>query len=126
TLTPMVIRTTLLSSTLPLYYSNGAAFGLGSGVPALNHVNHTFYFTGRSDNFDPTKPSTFPWNARFDTEGIRVSNDGDVVFITDEYGPYVYAFERSSGKRVGFYTLPARFAVSKLSAVGDNEISGNT
>jgi hypothetical protein len=126
TLTPMLIGTTLLSSPFPLYYSIGSGFGLGSGVPALNKVNHTFYFTGRSDNFDPTRPSTNPWNARFDTEGVRVSNDGDTVFITDEYGPYVYAFDRSSGNRIGFYTLPAKFAVSKLSAVGDTEISGNT
>jgi hypothetical protein len=126
TLTPMLVRTTLLSSFVPLYYSTGAGFGLGSGVPALNAINHTFYFTGRSDNFDPSRTSTFPWNARFDTEGIRVSNDGDTVYITDEYGPYVYAFDRSSGKRIGFYTLPAKFAVAKQSAVGDNEISGNT
>jgi hypothetical protein len=126
TLTPMLIRTTLLSSPLPLFYSNGVAFGLPSGVPALNRINHTFYFTGRSDNFDPTHGSTFPWNARFDTEGIRVSNDGERVFITDEYGPYVYAFDRLTGLRVGFYTLPAKFAVAKLSAVGSNEITGNT
>jgi hypothetical protein len=125
TLTPMLIGTTLLSSPFPLFYSNGTAYGLPSGVPALNKVNHTFYFTGRSDNFDPTRTSTNPWNARFDTEGVRVSNDGETVFITDEYGPYVYAFDRSSGKRVGFYTLPAKFAVAKLSATGDAEISGN-
>jgi hypothetical protein len=126
TLTPMVIGTTLLSSPFPLYYSTGAGFGLGSGVPALNKVHHTFYFTGRSDNFDPSRTSTYPFNARFDTEGVRVSNDGEVVFISDEYGPFVYAFDRSSGKRIGFYTLPAKFAVKTLSAVGDNEISGNT
>jgi hypothetical protein len=119
TLTPMVVRTTLLSSDLPLFYSTGTASGLGSGVPTRNAIDHTFYFTGRSDTFNP-------FNARFDTEGIRVSNDGDTVFITDEYGPYVYAFDRASGKRVGFYTLPAKFAVAKQSALGDNEISGNT
>jgi hypothetical protein len=126
TLTPMLIRTTLLSSIFPLYYGTGAGVGLGSGVPALNAINHTFYFTGRSDNFNPSFGSTYPWNARFDTEGIRVSNDGDTVFITDEYGPYVYAFDRHSGKRIAFYTLPAKFAVARQSAVGDNEISGNT
>lgn len=126
TLTPMVVRTTLLSSALPLYYSTGAGLGVGSGVPALNRINRTFYFTGRSDNFDPSRASTFPWNARFDTEGLRVSNDGESVFITDEYGPYVYQFDRSTGVRTGFYTLPAKFAVSRQSPMGAVEISGNT
>ena len=52
TLTPMVVDTTLLSSRTPLVY--GAGCGLvGNGEPALNDVDHTYYFTGRSDNFDP-------------------------------------------------------------------------
>ncbi|MHC5833488.1 MAG: esterase-like activity of phytase family protein, partial [Nostoc sp.] len=63
--------------------------GVPSGVPALNAKN-TYYFTGRSDNFDPTQISTNPNNARFDPEGVRVSNDGESIFISDEYGPYVY------------------------------------
>jgi hypothetical protein len=126
TLTTMLIGTTLLSSFTPLYYGSGAGLGLGSGAPALNRVDRTFYFTGRSDNFDPSKSSTNPWNARFDTEGIRVSNDGWSVFITDEYGPYIYQFERWTGKRVRVYTLPAKFAIKNLSAVGNTEISGNT
>jgi hypothetical protein len=126
TLTPMLIRTTLLSSVFPLVYSTGTAFGLPGGAPALNHINHTFYFTGRSDNFDPSRSSTNPWDARFDTEGVRVSNDGESVFITDEYGPYVYQFDRATGIRTGVYTLPAKFAIHALSAMGNTEISGNT
>lgn len=49
TLTPTLRATTLLSSLTPLVY--GALDG--SGVPALDKVNHAFYFTGRSDGFDP-------------------------------------------------------------------------
>ncbi len=124
TLTPSLIDTTLLSSDQPLYYGTGTGLGLSSGAPDLN-TNRTYYFTGRSDNFDPTQISTYPNNARFDPEGVRVSNDGDYLFISDEYGPYVYQFNRYTGKRVKVFTLPSKFAVSNLSPVGATEISGN-
>jgi hypothetical protein len=126
TLTPMLVNTTLLSSKTPLVYGTGAGVGLGSGAPALNAVDHTHYFTGRSDNFDPSRSSTNPANARLDPEGIRVANHGRSVFISDEYGPYVYEFDRESGRRVRAFTLPPKFAVSRLSSVGAEEISGNT
>jgi Esterase-like activity of phytase len=125
-LTPMLIDSTLLSSKKPLVYGTGAGVGLGSGEPALNAVDHTHYFTGRSDNFDPTQLSTNPLNGRLDPEGIRVSGDGRSVFISDEYGPYVYEFKRRSGRRVRAFALPSNFAVSHLSAMGDTEINGNT
>src|SRR5262249_8169999 len=91
TLTPMLTRTTLLSRPQPPVYGSGAGLGnqidgvtpIGSGEPALNAVNHTNYFTGRSDNFDPSAPSTSPADARFDPEGIRVSTNGTSVFISD-------------------------------------------
>jgi hypothetical protein len=125
TLTPMVVGTTLLSSESPLVY--GAGCGLvGSGEPDLNAVDHTHYFTGRSDGFDPGEISTFRRNARFDPESIRVSNDLQHVYISDEYGPYVYEFNRYTGKRSRAFTLPAKFAVTHLSAMGNDEISGNT
>ena len=40
----------------PLVYGSGVAAGLPNGAPALNR-NHRFYFTGRSDNFDPAQLS---------------------------------------------------------------------
>lgn len=134
TLTPMLSRTTLLSSPSPLVYGSGTGLGyqvdgvtpLGSGAPVLNSVDHTNYFTGRSDNFDATKPSTNPKNARLDPEGIRVSNDGQSVFISDEYGPFVYEFNRSTGKRVRAFNLPANLAVTNLNPQGAAEIAGNT
>ncbi|MBH8578368.1 esterase-like activity of phytase family protein [Nostocaceae cyanobacterium CENA369] len=125
TLTPSLIDTTLLFSNEPLYYGTGAGLGLPSGVPALN-TNRKNYFTGRSDNFNPTQISTYANNARFDPEGVRVSNNGQQIFISDEYGPYVYQFNRNTGKRIRVFTLPSKFAVSNLSSVGDTEISGNT
>ena len=125
TLTPMVVDTTLLSSHTPLVYGSGCGL-VGNGEPALNDVDHTYYFTGRSDNFDANQLSTNPADARFDTEGIRVSNNLHRVYISDEYGPYVYEFDRLSGRRVRAYTLPKKFAISNLNSVGNLEISGNS
>ena len=99
TLTPTLRATTLLWSLTPLVYGSGAGLGEGSGVPPINNFLQHF-FTGRSDNFDPSQNSGDPKDARLDSEGMRVSNDGLSVFISDEYGPYVYQFNRLTGVRV--------------------------
>jgi hypothetical protein len=132
-LTPTLTATTLLSSTTPLVYGSGQGMGnqlngtpLGSGAPALNAVNGTQYFSGRSDNFDPTQNSGNPNNARLDPESIRVSADGRSVFISDEYGPYVYQFDRVTGARLRSFALPGNLDISNLSAAGATEIAGNT
>ena len=125
TLTPTLRATTLLWSLTPLVYGTGAGLGVGSGVPPVNNFLQHF-FTGRSDNFDPNQNSGDPKDARFDTEGMRVSNDGLTVFISDEYGPYVYQFDRLSGVRLRTFQLPSSFYVKNLSPIGANEISGNT
>ena len=124
----------MLSSASPLIYGSGVGLGfridgstpLGSGAPALNAINHTHYFTGRSDNFDPARSSTEPADARLDPEGIRVANDGRSVFISDEYGPYVYQFDRATGRRLRSYAMPANLAITTLSPQKDVEISSNT
>lgn len=134
TLTPTLQGTTLLSSATPLVYGTGAAgtgtvsgvnYTLGSGVPAQNAVSGTNYFTGRSDNFNPAALSTSPNNARLDPEGVRVASNGKSVFISDEYGPYIYQFDRATGQRLQSFSLPANLAVANLSAQGAVEISGN-
>src|SRR5262249_17393365 len=125
TLAPTVAATTLLSNLTPLIYGTGALgtgtgagpggvvgpLTLGSGVPALNATNNTNYFTGRSDNFG-AGPSTNPNNARLDPEGVRVAKDGKSVFISDEYGPYVYQFDRATGQRIAPFALPANLAIA--------------
>lgn len=126
TLTPTLAATTLLHTARSLSYGDGVLTNLPAGVPALNDANHSHYFTGRSDGFDPSKLSTDPFAARLDPESIRVSNDGSNVFVTDEYGPYVYRFNRKTGQRTGIYSLPDSFAITHLSAVGDEEIAGNS
>ena len=116
TLTPTLSATTLLSSASALNYGS---------APVLTGTSGQNYFTGRSDAFDAGL-STNNSNARFDPEGIRVTADGKSVYITDEYGPYIYRFDRATGERTGVITLPEKFAAPNLSALGDTEIAGNT
>jgi len=131
TLTPMLVDTTLLSSRQPLDYGAGGTCAsggtVGDGAPALNARDHTHYFTGRSDGFSLLSGamSTDPMNARLDPESIRVSNDRNFVYLSDEYGPYVYEFDRHTGRRTRVFTLPAKFAIANQSGVGNDEISGN-
>ena len=124
-LTPELESTTLLWSLTPLKYGSGDGLGVGTGVPPINNFFQHF-FTGRSDNFNPERNSGDANDARFDTEGIRVSNDGLRVYISDEYGPYVYEFDRRTGLRLRSFELPDYFYVTNLSPVGATEISGNT
>jgi hypothetical protein len=125
TLTPKLRATTLLHSLTPLVYGTGEALEVGSGVPRENSF-FRHYFSGRSDNFDPNKNSGDRRDGRLDPEGIRLSNDGLSVFISDEYGPYVYQFLRFNGLRLRTFKLPEHLFVSNLKPVGNDEISGNT
>ncbi len=125
TLTPTLKQTTLLWSLTPLVYGTGDNLNVGSGKPPINNFLQHF-FSGRSDDFDPKHNSGDGNDARFDTEGLRLSNDGRSVFISDEYGPYVYQFDRALGVRLRTFTLPTDFFVTNLFPVGATEISDNT
>ncbi len=116
TLTPTLSKTTLLYSTGSLSY--------GAVTPSENGGGKS-YFSGRSDNFG-AGDSLVDTHGRLDPEGVRVSNDGKFVYISDEYGPYVYKFDRLTGERLHTYTLPGYFAAPNLSSLGATEISGNT
>lgn len=115
--------TTPLFSTTPLTYAQ-ANQGLRDGTPRSNG-HSKYYFTGRSDNFDPSHPSTWPGNGRFDPEGLRVSNDGQSVYISDEYGPYLRQFNRATGQLIRSIPLPKKLEVETLAPIGDTEIVKN-
>ncbi len=124
-LTPVLDETVLLWSPTPLVYGDGAAFGVPNGAPAENTADH-YYLTGRSDNFDPATNSGNAADARFDPESIRVSNDGRSIFISDEYGPYLYQFDRATGERVRSFELPANLYSDVVSQDGAYEIDNAT
>jgi len=118
TLNAQLDSTTLLFSRSPLHY--------GAAVPPNNSKGRS-YFSGRSDNFAAGSDSLDALDARLDPEGIRVSRNGRHVYLTDEYGPYVYEFNRATGKRTRVFTLPeSTFAVTTKAAAGATEIAGNT
>jgi hypothetical protein len=112
TLTPTLQSTTLLYSTTPLNY--GSTANLASAIPALNTTGK-YYFTGRSDGFGAGNSGNAN-NARLDPEGIRVSNDGKSVYVSDEYGPYVYQFDRATGARTNTFALPSIFDIATQSS----------
>lgn len=118
-LNPTLSGTKLLYSATPLTYAAGA-------TALLPNTADRFYFSGRSDNFDASQSSLNPNNARLDPEALRVSKDGRSVFVSDEYGPYVYQFDRMTGKRIDTFALPEPFGIKNLSSSGAAEISGNT
>lgn len=133
TLVPTLAATTLLYSATPLNYGSGAGLGTEASGAALRNgaaqnTTGKSYFTGRSDNYAPGL-STNPANARLDLEGLRVSADGKSVFVSDEYGPYLYQFDRATGQRLRAYALPSsgpgNLAITTLSPNGATEISGN-
>ena len=123
TLAPTLLHTTLLYSERALNY--GGAVGGYAAVPIINRRGR-HYFSGRSDNFRAGTSSADAQDARLDPEGIRVSRDGQRVYISDEYGPYLYEFDRASGERLRAFKLPARLAAANKSAMGATEIAGNT
>lgn len=123
TLTPSLRSSTLLYSRTPLQY--GGTVGGYAATPSINYASH-YYFSGRSDNFVSTSTSADVADARFDPEGIRLSANGNTVFISDEYGPYIYMFNRATGLRARTISLPAALAVATKSAAGATEIAANT
>ncbi|MDT8998783.1 esterase-like activity of phytase family protein [Paucibacter sp. APW11] len=118
---PFALTAQLSSSTL--LYSN-TALNYGAATPSLNNAGK-FYFSGRSDNF-AAGSSLNASNARLDPEALRLSNDGRSVFISDEYGPYVYQFDRATGQRLKSFALPGNLAIAKPSSQGAAEIAGNS
>ncbi|MET0340620.1 MAG: esterase-like activity of phytase family protein [Polyangiales bacterium] len=128
-LSPSLTQTTLLFAKEPLVYGKGDErehdeAALKSGVPALNRLGRS-YFVGRADNFDAASGPVPSRDARLDPEGLRVSNDGKRVYVSDEYGPYVYEFDRATGERLRTFTLPTDFGVAQKRFTELDEVAAN-
>ncbi|MDY3553076.1 esterase-like activity of phytase family protein [Gemmata sp. JC717] len=78
-----------------------------SGTTLLTN-EHGQRFVGSLDAFSHRAPER---NLRLDPEGARVGRDG-TVYLSDEYGPGLYAFN-ASGKRVASLPVPAHFVAPK-------------
>ncbi len=87
---------------------------------------HGAPLTGLSTEFVAGQSSDCRRNRRFDPEGVRVANDGDHYFVSDEYGPAIYEFEARTGKRTRAFDLPRKFAIERPAARAIDELANNT
>ncbi len=78
-------------------------------------------FIGPSSALGKTKAGT---PLRLDPEGVRVGKTGS-IFISDEYGPYVYEFDRM-GHRLRSLPIPAYFQIAHPHADQKIEKRDNT
>ena len=92
----------------------------------VNGKGRSYPYHGARSDIHQLHRSTDPSFGRLDPEGVRLSRDRKSVFISDEYGPFVYQFDRATGKRLRAFALPSHFAIPNLYAQGATEISGNT
>lgn len=74
-------------------------------------------FSGALSSIDKTNPSK---SRRLDPEGIRVGPKGE-IFISDEYGPFLYEFN-AQGKRVQSFAIPAKFLTKRISPKPEEEL----
>ncbi len=91
------------------------------GTTLLRDDDRGFY-TGSSKAFDPSGSAA---SLRFDPEGVRASRCGNSVYVSDEYGPYLYEFDLGSGKRLRSLGLPAKLGIDAPSEVVDDELRKN-
>jgi hypothetical protein len=77
-------------------------------------------FIGRAAELGTTKAGH---PLRLDPEGVRVGRRG-TVFIADEYGPYVYEFDRK-GRLLRALPVPGRFHIAKPSGDAKAELADN-
>src|SRR5262245_57005687 len=56
---------------------------------------------GQTAEFNVSQPQL---TRRLDPESVRVGRDG-TIFVSDEYGPYIYQFDQS-GRRIRVFDLP--------------------
>jgi hypothetical protein len=101
--------TTLLNSATPLTR------------PAADYPERHF-FSGLSSGIDSAVPSN---SMRLDSEALRVASDGRHFFVSDEYGPFLYDFDRHTGQRIRSLRMPSGFVPLRPAATGANELANN-
>lgn len=84
--------------------------------PAIVHTrllrrDSESFYTGSATAFDATNS---PASLRFDPEGARVGACGRSVFVSDEYGPFLYEFSRFTGKRLRAIPIPTKYLIDFL------------
>jgi hypothetical protein len=80
-------------------------------------------FVGDASAFDAANPLA---TRRFDPEGVAIGGDG-TFFVSDEYGPYIFRFDRHGHLRTRI-PLPAKFLLAGPPAgnpSGDVDAGGN-
>lgn len=80
------------------------------------------YLTGNAASFDAVNS---PASLRMDAEGLRVHADGKSVFISDEYGPFIYEFDIASGRRLRNVPIPNKYLIDFPSKYGREELNRN-
>jgi hypothetical protein len=88
----------------------------------LMRAGQRAYFTGSAAAFDATNSSG---SLRLDPEGLRASSCGDTIFVSDEYGPFLYEFSLESGKHLRSIPLPNKYLIDFPSADPAAELARN-
>ncbi|MGK2914969.1 MAG: esterase-like activity of phytase family protein [Porticoccaceae bacterium] len=104
--------------------ANGSSYTVTPTVEKtrLLRTQEQGHFIGLASAFDPTNSSA---SLRFDPEGVRVDACGRSVFVSDEYGPFLYKFNVATGKRTQVMKLPTKFLADYPSATPADELSKN-
>ncbi len=82
----------------------------------------TDYFTGSATAHDAANSAA---SLRFDPEGVRVDGCGRSIFVSDEYGPFVYQFDMNSGKRLAAVPVPNKYLIDVPANVPGDELALN-
>lgn len=114
----------LLVDFFLFYYGDGVVVNLFNGWFVLNWL-FCNYFIGCLDNVVLGLLFGLLFNVWLDLEGICVSVDGELVYVFDEYGLYIYCFDCCSGVCIMVYCLFVMLGVVYIVFIGDVEIDGN-
>jgi hypothetical protein len=93
-------------------------------TPILGHTRlltneNGVHFLGRSSEYDATNS---PASLRLDPEGLRVGPSGSTLFLSDEFGPFVYEFDLVTARRLRSIAVPPKFLIAHPDTNNLNEL----